>query len=274
MNLFTIITVCYNAEKEIKRTIESVLAQTYTNYEYLIVDGMSKDSTVDVAESYRKEFDKKGITYTIQSEKDTGIYNAMNKATELANGKWLLFLNAGDRLVDEQVLQEVSKYDCEKTSVLYGDVICSMHDIYKKVPAGALNGLKNGMVFCHQSTFILKEKMSIYRYNENLRIGADYDFICRCYKAGEKFKKIDVVVSVFELGGTSSNPIKHMLEKLEIQKKNSFITEEEYEIAVAIWMKKERFYKMRSMIENLIPNSVVRWIRKIKYKHLGYKANL
>ena len=274
MNLFTIITVCYNAEREIKGTIESVLKQTYTNYEYLIVDGLSDDDTVEIAKFYCEQFQQKGITYTIKSEKDTGIYNAMNKATDMASGKWLLFLNAGDRLVDEKVLAEVAKNDCDNTAILYGDVFYCLYKLYKKIPAGTPDELKNGMVFCHQSAFIARKKMAEYRYDESYRIGADYDFICRCYKSGEQFKKLDIPISVFELGGASSNPVKHMFEQLKIQNKNSLITEEEYEEAVVTWKKKEKYYKMRDKIEKIVPSAVTRWLRRLKYKQLGYEQYL
>ena len=274
MKLFTIITVCYNAESEIKRTIGSVLKQTYTNFEYLIVDGLSKDNTVGIAKSYCDQFAQKGITYTIKSEKDTGIYNAMNKATDMASGKWLLFLNAGDWLVDKNVLSETAKRDCDNATILYGDVFYSLYNLCKRIPAGTPDELKNGMVFCHQSAFIARGKMVKYRYDENYRIGADYDFICRCYRSGEQFKKMDIPVSVFELGGASSNPVEHMFEQLQIQKENSLITEEAYEAAVMTWRKKEKYYKMRDKIEKIAPSTAIRWLRRLKYKRMGYEQYL
>lgn len=271
MSLFTIITVCYNAENDIKRTIESVLSQTYCDYEYLIVDGLSQDSTVKVAESFQEAFKVKRVIYKVMSEKDTGIYNAMNKASDMAMGKWLLFLNAGDRLADNNILECVSKYDCMDAAILYGDVICSICDRYKKIPAKELSELKKGMVFCHQSAFILKEKMVEYRYDEAFRIGADYDFISRCYTSGETLEKINVTVSIFELGGISSDPVAHMLEHLQIQRIHSFITEEEYQKEVEYWTKKAKFYKIRNRIEKCIPYSIVLYFRQKKYERLGYR---
>lgn len=270
MSLFTIITVCYNTENDIQRTIESVLNQSYCDYEYLIVDGASKDKTVAIAESYREIFREKGVQYRISSEKDTGIYNAMNKGTDMANGKWLLFLNAGDYLADAQVLEQVRKHDCDDAAMLYGDVIYKICALYKRIPAKELDLLKYGMVFSHQSVFIRKSVMTEYRYNESLRLGADYDFISRCYNSKEKMIHIPVTISVFELGGTSSIPMNHMLEELYIQKENGFISEQEYIEKTAHWKRKEKFYNVRSKIENALPSSFVFFLRKRKYEKMGY----
>ena len=264
----SIITINYNNCDGLRKTIESVIAQTTRDFEYIVIDGGSTDGSVDVIKEYADYID-----YWV-SEPDKGIYNAMNKATDMASGKWLLFLNAGDQLVDEKVLAEVAKNDCDNTAILYGDVFYCLYKLYKKIPAGTPDELKNGMVFCHQSAFIARKKMAEYRYDESYRIGADYDFICRCYKSGEQFKKLDIPISVFELGGASSNPVKHMFEQLKIQNKNSLITEEEYEEAVVTWKKKEKYYKMRDKIEKIVPSAVTRWLRRLKYKQLGYEQYL
>ena len=97
MNLkFTVVTVVFNGEKVIRKTIESVLNQEYAPYEYLIVDGRSNDKTLDIVNGYRDSFDQKGINFYVISEKDTGIYNAMNKGVKYAKGDFISFLNAGD----------------------------------------------------------------------------------------------------------------------------------------------------------------------------------
>ena len=92
----SIITVCYNAGEELTKTITSVLAQEYTDYEYIIKDGGSTDQTLSIAESFRESFWQKGISYRIVSEKDGGIYEAMNIAVRLSEGTWINFMNAGD----------------------------------------------------------------------------------------------------------------------------------------------------------------------------------
>ena len=93
---FTVVTVAYNAESVIEKTITSVLNQSYLPFEYYIIDGKSGDKTVEKEKKYSVEFQNKGVKYTVISEKDSGIYNAMNKGIELATGDFISFLNAGD----------------------------------------------------------------------------------------------------------------------------------------------------------------------------------
>ena len=92
----SIITICFNSEAVIRKTIESVLNQTYTDIEYIIIDGASKDKTVEIAESYRLSLEGKGITFNVYSEPDKGIYDAMNKGINKATGELVGLINSGD----------------------------------------------------------------------------------------------------------------------------------------------------------------------------------
>lgn len=92
----SIITVCFNSEKSIKETISSVLNQTKSNFEYIIIDGKSTDKTIEIIQSFENQFKLKGISYQWISEKDTGIYNAFNKGIKLAQGNWISFLGSDD----------------------------------------------------------------------------------------------------------------------------------------------------------------------------------
>ena len=105
----SIITVCFNPGGEIIKTIESVLAQDFTDFEYVIEDGSSTDGTENVINAYRKKFEKRGIPLLYFSESDSGIYDAMNQAAGFALGDYVLFLNAGDRFYDEKVLSRAAK---------------------------------------------------------------------------------------------------------------------------------------------------------------------
>ena len=122
--LYTIITVCYNAQDSIRTTINSVLQQNYMDFEYIVIDGKSNDLTYSIVKKYRDEFNEKGIAYRYISEPDTGIYNAMNKAIEMSRGDWLLFLNAGDYFVNSEVLKKLSlKTQLSDKSLIYGNYI-------------------------------------------------------------------------------------------------------------------------------------------------------
>lgn len=119
----TVVTVCFNASETIKSTIESVLNQNYYDFEYVIVDGKSKDDTYKIVESYDKKFEEKNIKYMHNSEKDNGIFDAMNKAANIANGEWIIYMNADDTFYDNSVLSNISKYLKDNADVVYGNTI-------------------------------------------------------------------------------------------------------------------------------------------------------
>lgn len=119
----TVVTVCYNASGVIEQTMRSVLSQTYSNMEYVIVDGASKDNTLDIINKVSAEYPQANIV--IKSEPDSGIYDAMNKGIGLATGDWINFMNAGDRFVSADTLAKVfsNKEFDDKVAVVCGDFI-------------------------------------------------------------------------------------------------------------------------------------------------------
>lgn len=122
----SVVTVCYNAVKDIEKTILSVINQTYPNIEYIIIDGGSKDGTMDVVNRYKDKID------VIVSEPDKGIYDAMNKGIDRATGEWINFMNAGDCFMEEDTINKVFTKDIDECkSVLYGDVELSRKVLQK-----------------------------------------------------------------------------------------------------------------------------------------------
>lgn len=202
--LVTVITVVYNAFDTIESTILSVLSQTYTNVEYIIVDGGSKDGTTDIINRYQDK-----ISYYI-SEPDHGIYDAMNKGIKASRGKWINFMNAGDTFYDSKVIEAVMKHGpfLDNVKVLYGDVamrfvgqsdiIKHLNQVDKKIVAYSLN---------HQSTFIEGDWMRANLYDTSYRIAADANFFHITYEHGYIFDYIPVVISSYEAseGVSASN---------------------------------------------------------------------
>ena len=271
--LFTIITVVYNDFNGLKETIESVLAQTYSNYEYVIVDGKSNDNSPEMARSYKELFCKKGVYYKVISEPDNGIYDAMNKGTKNSNGQWLLFLNAGDVLVSNDVLSKVSKFTDEQSNVIFGNTIYRYRDMYKEVDPPEMRCLENFDEICHQSTFIKRETMMALKYDCLYPIWADYDFFLRLFKSGGKFKKIPITISVFEIGGASSKGDYSMLyEGLKVKYDEGLLSKKKYQNE----RKKLNRGKIRNrvvvLIKRILPNPVVERIMRHRYKARGYKA--
>lgn len=213
----TIVTVSYNAAGEIGKTIDSVGKQTWTDFEYLFIDGASQDATVECIAARQETFAARKIPYRWISEPDKGIYDAMNKAIRQAEGQWILMLNAGDVLASDDALERVFGADPEDTEVLYGHMVVSEaargRVYYRKVPAKPLEYLEVGMPFCHQSVFVRTEVLRRFPFDTKYRIVADYHQFLRLWREGAKFRPVDVYVSVFDNAGVSMrDPLKTLRE--------------------------------------------------------------
>lgn len=217
----TVVTVCRNAQDCIKSTIESVLEQKTNSYEYLIIDGASEDSTSDIAKEYADKFKELGIRYFVLSEPDSGIYNAMNKSLNFANGEWIIYLNAGDTFCGENSLNEFLGYDSSGKDVVYGDVLLLENKHYKKAYVGSIEELTDRSPICHQGVFVRTKLMREYKFDESYHLAADYDFLLRLYKLGYTFEKTNLTVAVFLLGGESSKQsIRYLKEMCKSREKN------------------------------------------------------
>lgn len=185
MNKFSIITVTYNAGKVLEDTIRSVIAQTYRNVEYIIVDGGSKDHTLEIADQYREHISR------IISEPDKGLYDAMNKGIRLATGDYLCFLNAGDKLHDHDTLQQAihTLKDKEQPDVIYGETAIVddeghfLHMRRLSTPDRLdWKSFKQGMLVCHQAFFAHRELAVKHLYDLQYRFSADFDWCIRIMK--------------------------------------------------------------------------------------------
>lgn len=197
---FTIVTVCFNACNTISNAIKSVLSQSYDYYEYLIIDGKSTDSTITVIESLKDNH----LTYI--SEPDKGIYDAMNKALQLATGDYLLFLGADDTLYSNQVLNEVANRIEDTSSVIYGDVLkLKTGSIYDGKFSKWDFGYKN---ICHQSVFYPRSIYKNKKYDIKYNLVADWVYNLELMSDNIPFNYIDVVVSNYnDIDGASSTRI-------------------------------------------------------------------
>ena len=202
----SVITVCLNAEKAIKRTIESVLVQSYSSLEYIIIDGESTDGTKQIVESFGSRIN------CFVSEKDTGIYDAMNKGIGKATGDLIIFLNAGDYYVSPNVLSYAfNKMNFEKADVFFARFL--WEDVTKKEIILSDNfatqfdwDLKNSN-FPHPATFYKKSIFSrIGTFNEAYKILGDYEWNARALvKHRVIFQYIDVITALFSTDGISNS---------------------------------------------------------------------
>ena len=200
----TIVTVSYNSEKTIKDTIESVLNQTYNNIEYIIVDGKSEDNTVAIAESYKEEFRKKGMEFKIISEKDSGIYDAMNKGARLATGKFIAMLNSDDWYEPNAVETVVKAYDEEPFDMFYADIRLIKEDGSSIIKHSKYDKIATSRHWNHPTSFISKDIYNKMQYKCE-GIHDDFDLLLRIKKAGKKIVIKNVVIANFRVGGVSND---------------------------------------------------------------------
>lgn len=201
---FSVVTIVYNGEKEVERTIEAVLNQTYDNIEYIIVDGASKDGTMDIVRKYESKIAK------IISEPDSGIYNAMNKGLKAATGDYIYFANSGDEIAAPNVLEIVAdaiSAEPEWPDMVYGGYQELRNGIRSEmIPSRSHKWAWYGMFASHQSTFCKLDTVRKYdlKFDESYKIAADYKFLISVVKYGKHFVKIPISISLFDLSGISN----------------------------------------------------------------------
>jgi len=188
--LFSIITITLNNAKGLAKTKESILTQTCTDYEWIVQDGASTDNSLDLLQNSGA---------IIQSEKDKGIYNAMNRAIPRAKGDYILFLNAGDCLATSETLQIIKNMPKQNPALIYGDAI--EDNKIKKSRTHA--GIKYGMFTHHQAMLYNRKALSGMRYDETYQIAADYDLTARFLEKHPETLYIPVPLCIFETGGIS-----------------------------------------------------------------------
>ncbi len=201
----SIVTVTYNCEETIGETIESLLEQTYDNFEFVVIDGNSKDNTLNEIKKNEERINKSNISFKILSEKDNGIYDAMNKSLKLVDGKWILFLNSGDLLANKYVVENIVSNLDDTNDIIYGDTLISYcENRIKLLKPYNLKNLKKRMCFIHQSTLIKKSLLCKNQFDPKLRLVSDWKFFLECYLEKKSFKYVPITISKFALDGVSA----------------------------------------------------------------------
>lgn len=210
----SVVTVCYNAVAGIERTIQSIINQTYSNIEYIVIDGGSTDGTLDIIEKYRDRID-----YFV-SEPDNGIYDAMNKGIKVATGEWINFMNAGDIFFSNDVIMKVVDNIMQDASIVFGDSIMTFekfsfvvhaNPFYMKLP------LHHSMGFTHQATFVLTQLAKRFKFDTSFKLAADYNMIISLYRSGYRFQQLNYPIAVFDMCGVSNQNIRlHSYETLMV----------------------------------------------------------
>jgi glycosyltransferase involved in cell wall biosynthesis len=201
--LVSIITVVYNSEIFIEKTIQSIINQNYTNIEYIIVDGGSVDKTLEVIKKYERYISK------WSSSKDNGIYDAMNKGIEMATGYYCWFINSGDEIFSETVLFEAFQKLDYLPDVLYGETEVinykgeSMGMRRHSVPERlSWKSFRYGMKVCHQSVIV--KRALIRKYELQYQYSSDFDWLIDILKRSVKIYNTGLILSKFMQGGQTS----------------------------------------------------------------------
>jgi glycosyltransferase involved in cell wall biosynthesis len=196
----SIITITLNAESYLEQTIASVVNQTYSNREYIIVDGGSTDGTLDIIKKYESEIDN------WISEPDKGIADAMNKGISLATGDYILFLHSDDYLVNSSVLERASEYLEDRFDIFIFQVLHNIkgqNQASRNRPLGWLTNFKMGS--CHQGQLCSKKLFQrIGKFDTSFKIDMDYDLILRAYRACASCNSVNMPLAVMRLVGISS----------------------------------------------------------------------
>lgn len=198
---FSIVTVTYNSVKTIEQTIKSVLSQSYDNFEYILVDGVSTDGTLDIIKKYAES----DIRIRFISEQDNGIYDAMNKGISIATGDVIALLN-GDDYYEPTALEKIIKcIPDDRNYVVYGMVRMLKDEKESMVALYSHNGLPERMIM-HPACFVSKAVYEKYQYDINYRSAADYDLFMKLYgDKGITFIPVYEIITNFRLGGMSSS---------------------------------------------------------------------
>lgn len=195
--ILSIVTVVFNDVHNIEKTLESILKIKNPNIQYIVIDGLSSDGTIDIIKNYLSIID------ILISEKDNGIYDAMNKGLGIATGDSIIFMNGGDVFVNDfDPVKSILKFDYKKCILIGQSYQTFKTDIYLRTSIEKSNILLANPA--HQAIFVPKIIYSKFSYNTNLKIAADYYWIQNCLK-GNCVILINDIVSVFSLGGKSSS---------------------------------------------------------------------
>ena len=249
----SLITVCFNDLSGLELTLEAVSACDFENLEHIVVDGGSSDGTPEYLDTY----DRHRITWL--SERDNGIYDAMNKGAQLAKGNYLIFLNAGDKIFPE-ALKELVELDCTlidcmvcSLTIVRGDGLSYLFE--PKMPQ--VNELPVwGMPFGHMGMVISRELfLTIGGYSTKFRVSADYEFVLRMTKEKINFKKTEITLGIFFVGGVSGG--------LRTVKENFTILRAYNVPIITALMSCARVIIFRSLGQ-FLPIQWVRWLQKIR----------
>ncbi len=280
MRKVSVITVVYNDVTHIEETMQSYFAQTWSEKEYVVIDGGSTDGTKEVIEKYKDKID------VFVSEEDDGIYDAMNKGIVASSGDWICILNSGDMFASEDVIERIMRsVDTKGVGVIYGNSYELEEDVamISQTSSENVKDMEYGPIYRHGSSFVRSEVQKSHLFDlsrKELGYALDWKMIHDLYNEGIQFKKVDVYVQIYRKEGISNNAIKNAIYNYKIVGNGRF--------QLKLWLRmlmmllfaiihSFALYKyIRSMMIEYIPNDILPhipiWRLRKKYlKKIGVK---
>ena len=254
--IITVVTIVYNDEKNIEKTIKSVVNQKYKNIEYIIVITPSKDKTFEIIKKYKSKIHKIIVC------KKKGIFLAMNVGSKFAKGEYINFMNSGDYFVNKNTVNDIFKNEV-KSDVIYGDCILYYNQFLRKIIANPLRTIIKELPFAHQSSFVKTKLQKKYNFNLRYNQSADYEFFLRLFKKNKKFSYYKKYISKRLPYGNSDKKlltlydnyiisIKHLGERSLLRKIKFF--------------EKIFYYGINQFFQIILPVKVIYFLVSIKVK--------
>lgn len=253
----SVVTVVYNAVSIIEETIKSVLDQTYSNLEYIVIDGGSTDGTVELIRKYENQLS------IFVSEPDKGIYDAMNKGIDKATGNWINFMNAGDHFYTSTAIAEIfdTQEDYSKYATVYGDAEYRLKT-FSYIRQGYECDRDHFMPFSHQAAFAHANIAKKNKFDLKYKIAADTEFFLRLNREGHLLKHVSVIVCSYDasVGISMNSEVKHAKEFVDMQIAYGAPKDSPY------FKKYIRNAYIRQFMRSLIPHFIWERMRENKIK--------
>lgn len=258
----SVVTVVRNAAEALEGTIHSVLGQDYPASEYLIIDGASTDSTLDVIRRHEA-----GIQRWI-SEPDLGIYDAMNKGTALATGDWILFMNAGDSFHSPDALSKLDILLSGDADVILAGAEKVLVDAYETrrftCPPGPVSELWREMPACHQAVLVRRALQQEFGFDTSFRWCADHHLLARLHQAGKSFASTESLLCTFDCaGGTARDPMIFIRERWRISKPLAPPFKRALDFA-SEWIHCRLWGPVVRLLRSLIPQAAILKLRRFR----------